>query len=120
MTRRLRPEPSVPPDLTATETRVLISLARLGAAAYGVAITDDIAEFSGRDASIAAVYAALDRLDRLGLARPRLSAPLPERGGRARRHYAITPRGRDVLEREHQLAMKMWQGLAPETPETNQ
>ena len=106
--------------MTATETLVLISLARARDAAYGVAIADEIARMSGRPISIAAVYTALDRLERLGLAKTRLSAPLPERGGRARRHYALTPRGREALKREHQLAMKMWQGLVPDTPETNQ
>jgi DNA-binding PadR family transcriptional regulator len=106
--------------LTATDTRVLISLARLGEAAYGVAIADDIAQMSGRQVSIAAVYTALDRLDRLGLAKPRLSAPIRERGGRARRHYALTPRGRQTLQREHRLAMQMWQGLVPDAPDTSQ
>lgn len=110
----------MPPDLTATEILVLLSLARLGAAAYGVAIAGDLAQSSGRQVSIAAVYTALDRLDRLGLATPRLSAPLPERGGRARRHYTITARGRDALRREHHLAMKMWRDFAPQTPETHQ
>jgi PadR family transcriptional regulator PadR len=120
MTGRLRGDSQIPADLTATETLVLLALARLGAAAYGVAIADDLAQSAGRQVSIAAVYTALDRLDRLGLAKPKLSAPLPERGGRARRHYTITPRGRDTLKREHHLAMNMWRDFAPETPETNQ
>lgn len=120
MTGRLRPDPQIPPDLTGTETLVLISLARLGETAYGVAIADAIAAMSGRTVSIAAVYTALDRLDRLGLAKPHLSAPRPERGGRARRHFALTPRGREALKHEHQLAMTMWQGLVTDAPETGE
>jgi DNA-binding PadR family transcriptional regulator len=120
MSGRIRPDSQIPADLTATETLVLISLARLRDAAYGVAIADEIAQVSGRRISIAAAYTALDRLERLGLAKARLSAPLPERGGRARRHYTLTSRGRETLKREHQLVMKMWQGLVSDTPETTQ
>lgn len=116
MTRRIKTEA---PDLTAVEVRVLIALARLGSEAYGVAIADELTGVTGRDTSIAAVYAALDRLDRLGLATAQLGSPLPERGGRAKRHYLLTPRGREVLKREHDLAMALWRGIVSGTSESD-
>jgi DNA-binding PadR family transcriptional regulator len=107
-------------NLTAGETRVLIALARLGAEAYGVAIADELTDLTGRDTSIAAVYAALDRLDRLGLATAQLGSPRPARGGRAKRHYLLTPRGREVLQHERDLAMALWGGIPLDPRETDQ
>jgi PadR family transcriptional regulator, regulatory protein PadR len=91
------------------ELLTLLAVGRIGEGAYGVRILDEIRSFSGRDASVAAVYAALDRLERQGLVRFSLSDPLPERGGRARRQYTATPTGRARLRRERAAAMRMWQ-----------
>lgn len=93
------------PDI---ELMTLLAVARIGDGAYGVGILDDIRSFSGREASVAAVYAALDRLERHGFVRLSLSDPLPERGGRARRQYRVTPAGRAHLRRERATAMRMW------------
>jgi PadR family transcriptional regulator PadR len=98
--------------LSDIELLTLLAVARIGDGAYGVGILDEIRSFSGREASVAAVYAALDRLERQELVRLSLSDPLPERGGRARRQYRVTPAGRAHLRRERATAMRMWQ-LAP-------
>jgi PadR family transcriptional regulator, regulatory protein PadR len=102
-------------DLRANDVLVLIAIARLGDDAYGVTIREEIADCAGRRVSLAAIYAALDRFDRRGLAEPWLSAPLPERGGRARRHYRLSAKGRDLVRREREIALRMWRGvpLAP-------
>ena len=91
------------------ELLTLLAVARTGEGAYGVRILDEIKSFSGRNASVAAIYAALDRLERLGLIRLSLSDPLPERGGRARRQYTVTPAGRAHLRRERAAVMRIWQ-----------
>jgi PadR family transcriptional regulator PadR len=119
MPRRIRPAPAppAPGDLSHAETLVLVALARLGAAAYGVAISDELQRIADRTLSIAGIYAALDRLEQLGLATPHFSAPRPQRGGRARRHYTLTARGRDALRLAHDATMRMWQGVVPEPQE---
>ena len=90
------------------EYLMLTAVARLGDGAYGVAILDEIRTSSGMEASVAAVYAALERLDRHGLIRVSLSDPVPERGGRARREYRLTQIGRSRLRRERAAAMRIW------------
>jgi PadR family transcriptional regulator PadR len=95
------------------EVLTLAAVARLGETAYGVPIRDEIARCSGRDVSMAAVYAALDRLERSGLAQAWLSDPRPERGGRARRHYQLTAAGRASLQREGSAAIRMWKSVLP-------
>jgi PadR family transcriptional regulator len=90
------------------ELLTLLAVARIGDGAYGVAILDEIRTSSGLEASVAAVYAALERLARHGLIRVSLSDPVAERGGRARREYRLTSNGRSRLRRERAAAMKIW------------
>src|SRR5688500_16130253 len=96
------------PALSHTELLTLVAMARLGDEAYGVTIAAEIKDCSGRRLSLAGVSAALDRLEQQGLAKAWLSEPLPERGGRARRHYALTADGRALVRRERANALRMW------------
>lgn len=93
------------------ERLVLLALLRLADDAYAVPIRQEIEERGGRAVSITAVYAALDRLERQGLVGSWLSDPLPERGGRARKHYRVLPAGVAALRRERRAWERMWDGL---------
>jgi len=97
------------------ELLTLLAVARMGDGAYGVGILDEIRAFSGKEVSIAAVYAALERLERQGLVRAGLLDPIPERGGRARRHFRVTASGRSRLRLERAAAMRVWR-LKPIDP----
>jgi DNA-binding PadR family transcriptional regulator len=98
--------------LNQTELFVLLALPRLEQA-YGVSVRDEIERRAGREFSITAVYAALDRLEQYGYARSQLSEPLPERGGRARKHFSITAAGLAALQSEREALARMWEGLEP-------
>jgi DNA-binding PadR family transcriptional regulator len=100
--------------LNHVEVLTLVAIARLAEAAYGVTIREEIGRSAGRDVSMAAVYAALDRLEGHGLTRAWLSEPRPERGGRARRHYQLTATGRAALQREGLAAVRMWKSVLPQ------
>ncbi|MGH2601774.1 MAG: PadR family transcriptional regulator [Dehalococcoidia bacterium] len=93
------------------ERFVLLALLRLDEEAYAVPIRREIEERGGRVVSITAVYAALDRLERQGLVNSWFSDPLPERGGRARKHYRVLPVGVAALRRERRAWERMWEGL---------
>jgi PadR family transcriptional regulator, regulatory protein PadR len=93
------------------ELMVLLALIRLGEDAYGVPISREIEERSGREVALGSVYATLERLEEKGLVSSDLGEPTPERGGRAKKYFRVTPRGlREV--RETQRALKrLWHGL---------
>jgi DNA-binding PadR family transcriptional regulator len=97
--------------LNETEHFVLLALVRMREGAYAVPIRQEIEERGGRGLSITAVYAALDRLERQGYVESWLSDPLPERGGRARKHYRASPEGISALRRERRALERMWEGL---------
>lgn len=95
------------------ELLVLLALVRLGEDAYGVSVQREIASRSGRDASFAAVYTTLSRLEGKGFVESFHGPPTPERGGRSKKHFTLTARGRATLQRNLRAIRSMTQGLDP-------
>lgn len=93
------------------EQMVMLAVARLNCGAYGMAILDEIQSRTGTEAAVASVYAALDRLERRGLVSSSVGAPTPERGGRAKRYFALEPAGRYALHRSRSALDSMWEGV---------
>lgn len=92
---------------------VMLALVRLGDDAYGMKVRQEIEARTGRDLSIGAVYATLDRLESKGYVISRTGEPTPERGGRAKRHFRVTVKGVSVLDRTRAALSKMAAGLTP-------
>jgi DNA-binding PadR family transcriptional regulator len=95
------------------ERLLLLALVRLDEEAYGVEIRQVIARRTGRTLSPGAIYTALDRLERRGLVASRLGEPTPERGGKRKRYYRVTPAGSTVLRRSQAAIAKMARDLEP-------
>lgn len=93
------------------EQLVLLALVRLGDQAYGIAIRDAIEEQGGRDASVAAVYKALWRLDEKGLVSSRVGDPTATRGGRRKRLYNLTAEGRRALRTSLDTVRRLSRGV---------
>ena len=93
------------------EHLVLLAVLRLRDAAYGMSVRREIADRTGRDVSIGAVYATLDRLATKGLVTSALSDPTPERGGRAKRSFRLTGAGINAVNRTRQDLSNMLEGL---------
>lgn len=99
-------------NLGELEHVVLLALARMDTAdAYGMAIVDEIGRRTDRDVSVGAVYSALDRMERKGLVASSLGDPTAERGGRARRFYALEQQGIDALVASQRMLRSLWDGL---------
>ncbi len=81
------------------ELLVLLALFRLGEGAYGASVRDEIRQRTGRRVTPGAIYPTLDRLERKGLVRSYAGDPVPERGGRSKRHFVIERAGLRELRR---------------------
>jgi PadR family transcriptional regulator, regulatory protein PadR len=93
------------------ELLVMLTVIRLGDGAYGVPISREIEQRTGRDVAFGTVYATLERLQKKGFVRSNLGDATPERGGRAKRYFRVTEAGlRIVRETKHSL-IGLWQGL---------
>ena len=93
------------------ELATLLAVARLRENAYGLAIRTDLAERTGRDYSVGAVYTTLQRLEDKGLLTSHHSDPLPVRGGRSRRHFSLTGAGARALREAERHAASIWAGV---------
>lgn len=93
------------------EHLVLLVVVRLGNDAYGMRISEELADRVGREVSIGSVYAALDRLERRGYVTSRIGDPTPHRGGRAKRYFAAERRGVEALADSRKLLTDLWDGL---------
>jgi DNA-binding PadR family transcriptional regulator len=93
------------------EQIVLLAVLRLGADAYTVPILEQIELQAGRRVARGALYTALDRLEAKGCLRSRIGEPLPERGGRARRYFTVTPAAVRALKASRLALMRLWRGL---------
>ena len=90
---------------------VLLAVLRLADEAYAVPIIDEIERCTGRSISRGSVYITLDRLETKGYLRSWLADPTPERGGRAKRYYALRPRAMAALRDSRRALVALWRGL---------
>ena len=90
---------------------VLLAILRLGDDAYAIPIREEIESRTDRDVARGALYTALERLETKGMLRSRMSEPLPERGGRSRRYFTITPAGLAAMRSSRRSLLQLWQGL---------
>lgn len=113
-TRRVGGRPAAREALGEFEQLVLLAILRLGdGEVYGVPIADEIERRTGRSVSPAAVYVTLRRLEQKGLLSSTMSAPTPERGGKARRCVKLTADGMESLRAARQVLDRMWKGIDP-------
>lgn len=97
--------------LTDFELMILLAILRAGEEAYGVRIADEIEQTGGRSVVMGAVYAALERLERNGLVSSFVGDPTPERGGRAKRFFEVTPRGLRAVRQTQNALVALWTDL---------
>ena len=96
------------------EKLLLLAVLRLGEAAYGGAIIEELGPRTGRDVSPGAVYVALRRLEDKGMLRSRKGEPTPARGGRAKRYYSVRRDGVVALQAAREAWEAMLEGLEAE------
>ncbi|MDX1647655.1 MAG: PadR family transcriptional regulator [Longimicrobiales bacterium] len=94
------------------EQLVLLAVLRLGEDAYGMAVRRELEEATRREVSYGAVYTTLDRLETKGWVSHRLGEARPERGGRARKYFRVTPAGRATLRESRRVLDIMWTGVS--------
>lgn len=99
------------PYLGEFELMVMLALMRLGEESYGVPIARELKAAIGREAALASIYAALGRLERKGLVVSRLGDPTPERGGRAKLYFRVTPQGLREVNRTRNALTRLWKPI---------
>ena len=96
------------------EQVVLLAVIQADNEGYGMSIRREIESRTGREVSIGAVYSTLDRMERKGLVASWEGEAAPVRGGRARRHFRVTPEGSNALRASREMMARMWDGVEVE------
>ena len=98
--------------LGSLEQIVMLAVVRLGSDAYGMMVRREIEERTGREISIGAVYATLERLEAKGYVGSFTGEPTAERGGRAKRHFEVKAAGLRALSASQEALRNMSIGLS--------
>jgi DNA-binding PadR family transcriptional regulator len=97
--------------LSRTEEFLLLAVWRLQDEAYAVPIRDHLLAITGKSWAFGALFVSLERLVKKGYLTSFLSDPTPTRGGRSKRIYQLTLRGKQALVDIKQVEQAMWHGL---------
>ena len=95
----------------AIRRQILLAILRIGEDAYGVPIAREIEQTGNRKVLVAAIYAALDRLEANGLVTSSYGDPTPERGGRAKRFFKVTAKGLKAVKEAQRAFTALWSGI---------
>ncbi len=93
------------------EELVLLAVAGLDGAGYGVTLQEHLEALSGHPIALGAVYTTLDRLERKRLVASRMADPTGERGGRRKRLYRITAAGSSSLDSMRRIRSSLWRAI---------
>ena len=93
------------------EELTLLAVLALGDTAYGVPVQELIEREAGREVTLGAVYAALERMERKGLLRSTFSDAVAERGGKRRRVFTVTADGARVLHETRRAREALWNAV---------
>lgn len=91
------------PLLSGNDEILLLAVISLKDNAYGATLMKYLTRVSGKEWSIGAIYDPLYRLEKNGYVRSELTTPTPERGGRSKRLYRVTPYGQNALKENQKV-----------------
>ncbi|MFT6873871.1 MAG: PadR family transcriptional regulator PadR [Roseivirga sp.] len=86
----------------------LLTILVLGDDAYGVSIKKEINKNSMRSISRGALHTALTRLEEKGYLNSRQGEANEERGGRPKRYYEVSNKGKSTLHELREMRDSLW------------
>jgi PadR family transcriptional regulator PadR len=89
------------------EEQVILAIVRTADEAYGMAVQRELERVTGREVTIGAVYATLDRLEAKRLVRSVRAGA----AGASRRVFAVTRRGAEALADTRTMRERLWKGV---------
>lgn len=97
--------------MSRAEEFVLLSIWMLKENAYSLQIQKQLHGVTGKKWSLGTIYAPLERLEKRKYVESYLSDYTPERGGRHKRIYKLTPNGKIALMEIKKMAESMWSNI---------
>ncbi|MGD9346728.1 MAG: PadR family transcriptional regulator [Candidatus Aminicenantes bacterium] len=97
--------------LTRSDEILMLAILRLKDNAYGVSIIKEVEIRTGKKLTFGSLWVSMDILHKRGYIKKRLADPTPQRGGRSKIYYSLTPKGIKVLEKTREFQKSLWEGV---------
>ncbi len=97
--------------LSRAEELIMLSIWKLQKDAYCVPILQEAQIHTGKKWTLSGIYIPLGRLEKKGYVESYFGEPTPERGGKRKRFYRLTPAGFKALKEVKTIEKSMWKGL---------
>ncbi|MCP4727042.1 MAG: hypothetical protein GY863_18525 [bacterium] len=97
--------------LTFKEEIILAAIWKLGGNAHGVPIREKVIEISKKNIVYGTLYNSLEYLIHKGHVKSEKGEPTPERGGKSKTIYSITPQGKKALMATREMHESIWQDM---------
>lgn len=97
--------------ISRSEEFLLLSVLRLKDNAYGVAIRNQIKDATGKTWAYGALFVMLRRLEKKGYLTSYFTAPSPQRGGKSKRIFRLSPQGVKALKEVRKAQDSVWSGI---------
>jgi PadR family transcriptional regulator PadR len=90
------------------EEFTLLAVCALREPTYGVPVQRFVEDATHRNVSMGAIYAALSRLEEKGCVRSAMGDPTPQRGGKPKRLFQVTPLGLRTAKALRRVRERIW------------
>lgn len=97
--------------LTRAEEYVMLAVIKLGKEAYSLPILEHIEKMTRKKWTLGGIYIPLYRLEEKGYLSSELGSPTKERGGKRKRYYQVTAKGKAALKEHQKIQRSMWAGI---------
>jgi len=97
--------------ISRSEEFLLLAVWRLKENAYGVAIRNQIKEATEKTWAYGALFVMLRRLEKKGYLKSHFTDPSPQRGGKSKRIFQLSPRGINALKEVRKAQKSVWSGI---------
>jgi len=99
-------------ELTKTEEILLLAIWRLKDSAYGIKIRQHVSKHIEKQFTYGNLYSALNQLVKKKYVSKKLGEPTPERRGRRKIYYSLSPEGLSALKTAREMQEKLWEGIS--------
>ena len=97
--------------ISRSEEFLLLAVWRLKETAYGVTIRDLLQKTTGKTWAYGALFVMLRRLEKKGLLTSYFTDPSPQRGGKSKRIFQLSPHGVKALKEVRKAQESVWSGI---------
>jgi DNA-binding PadR family transcriptional regulator len=97
--------------ISRSEEYLLLAVWRLKENAYGVAIREQLSKATGKTWAYGALFVMLSRLEKKGFLSSSFTDPSPQRGGKSKRIFQLTPLGQKTLREIKEVQESVWAGI---------